>query len=464
MDILTLSLSWGIIFLFALPAYVWYALALGRMAAKAGEPQWAGWVPIYNLVIFYRLARRSSALYFTFFTLGLAIEFIGLVVFLAWTANDPYSSSLGGRLAVLIISIIVAAALQLAATINLWIATHRVNIHFGLGGGFTALGIFFPLIWMSVVAWGSAQWQGPSVSQTSRVGGQAGSSPAGTVSVDSASRGATAPPPPPTVQATVVGAVPPPPPPPATPAGTVAPPTSIPAPPAPPATRPAGPGRSPWEPPITSAPLPTPAAASMPPVPPARPAPPASPVAPSAQPSMTNGPITQPAPTASQVPVEAVQAHPPVPSTAHASMGIDDDDDGATVAAPSRGFELDDEDDRTVIAPRVVVPRFALVLEDGTRLPLTSDEVILGRKPSSDRDRPQAQLLSVPDPTKTMSKNHALLRRDGDEWLVTDLASTNGVATYAAGGEETVLPAGAPTVVRGDFALGQARMRVEKES
>jgi hypothetical protein len=63
-----------------------------------------------------------------------------------------------------------------------------------------------------------------------------------------------------------------------------------------------------------------------------------------------------------------------------------------------------------------------------------------------------------------MSKNHALLRRQEEQWIVTDLASTNGVATYALDGVETVLASGAPTVVQGEFALGQTRMRIERDS
>ncbi len=117
-----------------------------------------------------------------------------------------------------------------------------------------------------------------------------------------------------------------------------------------------------------------------------------------------------------------------------------------------------------MIAPRLAPVRFSLVLADGQRLAMTADVVLLGRKPSADRDRPDAQLLTVPDSTKTMSKTHAMLRRHDDAWILTDLASTNGVSTFAANGEETVLASGAPTTVEGEFALGQARLRIEKES
>ena len=115
---------------------------------------------------------------------------------------------------------------------------------------------------------------------------------------------------------------------------------------------------------------------------------------------------------------------------------------------------LSDDVDDTVIALRKR-PTWALELPDGTSVDLTADAVVLGRRPAPVHAAPGAQLVTVEEETRTVSKTHALLRRRGDVWTVTDLDSTNGVVV-----EDVELPQGGSAPVDGDFLLGDAVLRL----
>ncbi|SFR75268.1 FHA domain-containing protein [Agromyces sp. CF514] len=102
---------------------------------------------------------------------------------------------------------------------------------------------------------------------------------------------------------------------------------------------------------------------------------------------------------------------------------------------------------------------FELVSAAGETVELAG-RVIVGRNPSADVTRPDARPIALVDPTRTVSKTHALVEVRQGRVVITDLHSTNGVAVQAAGGEPTVLDPGAPADVEpgstlrlGDLAL-----------
>lgn len=103
--------------LFAVIGYLWMALATAAVLRKAGEETWPAWVPVFNGMTLFRLAGYSQ--YW-----GLLFLVTPLVPFL-W----------------LVLSL-------------------RLNPAFGLSAGWAALAFFFPLIWLSVIGWGSASWHG----------------------------------------------------------------------------------------------------------------------------------------------------------------------------------------------------------------------------------------------------------------------------------------------------------------
>jgi hypothetical protein len=110
--------------------------------------------------------------------------------------------------------------------------------------------------------------------------------------------------------------------------------------------------------------------------------------------------------------------------------------------------------DDTVIASRKR-PAWALQLPDGTTVELTAETVVLGRRPAPVHSAPGAQLVTVVEETRTVSKTHALLRRQSEAWVVSDLGSTNGVVV-----DEVEVEPGATTAVEADFLLGDAVLRL----
>jgi len=104
-------------------------------------------------------------------------------------------------------------------------------------------------------------------------------------------------------------------------------------------------------------------------------------------------------------------------------------------------------------------PVFTLASAAGETIELTG-RVIVGRNPTIDAAHVGATPIALADPTRTVSKTHALIDVREGRVVITDLHSTNGVAVQAGGGELTVLDPGAPaelevgaTLRLGDLAL-----------
>ncbi|RUQ03191.1 FHA domain-containing protein, partial [Microbacterium sp. HSID17254] len=120
----------------------------------------------------------------------------------------------------------------------------------------------------------------------------------------------------------------------------------------------------------------------------------------------------------------------------------------------------DDDLDATVVVARKRGVRRVLVLDDGRRFSLSGASVVIGRNPTGE---PGEQRLAIPDTTRTLSKTHARLVVQEDEWRLTDLHATNGVVVVADDGSETLLDAGESVVGTGRFILGEVGMHVVAE-
>jgi hypothetical protein len=113
----------------------------------------------------------------------------------------------------------------------------------------------------------------------------------------------------------------------------------------------------------------------------------------------------------------------------------------------------------TVKATTVTRPveSWTLEVEGGRTFQLVERRVLLGRDPAA---RPGAQEIVVHDPTRTVSKTHALLELVDDVWRVTDLGSVNGVLVTDPDGTDRILAPGVPEPVTGGFALGRVRLQL----
>lgn len=485
--------------------YVWYALALAAVFAKAGESTWKAWIPVVNV---------ATVL------------------------------ALGGFSPWLVLLNLIPLFGSIAFAVVFVIAVHRVSVAFDRGVGMTVLGAFIPLIWASILGFGDARWEGGPVRRS------------GGVDEDSAPLrrrqdlagpyvplvGGWVPEPEPAASDDEAGArenrepV-------SEPIDLLfaAPSSSLadsapspaewmpftPAPTADPATRDSSVERevppssgggddgasSPgaWESvsealaalrapdargqeaagdlPAVGVDDPAPAAESAPAatddagapvawrgparrgresegadatvpiadVPLTRPAPPA-PVAAPVSSGLDDGPGEE-FPELSEA-VSAVSEAPQAGAPRSARTSV-----SALYSQPELTAESDDDDvdalDRTVVTRRRRIP-WVLVAPDGTPVDLTSDVVILGRRPAPDGAHPGAQLVAIADDTRTVSKTHARLQLRGETWFVTDLDSTNGVLFATLMGTEVEAPPGEEIEAGERFFLGDAEVRLAR--
>lgn len=119
-----------------------------------------------------------------------------------------------------------------------------------------------------------------------------------------------------------------------------------------------------------------------------------------------------------------------------------------------------DDPDMTMIASRRGKTKFwTLDLPDGS-VEVVVGSVIVGRAASPVQGRVGARLLSIEDPTRSVSKNHAIFTDENGVLLVEDLGSMNGIVVTRADGHETELSPGirlrldhGSTVELGDLLL-----------
>lgn len=184
-------------------------------------------------------------------------------------------------------------------------------------------------------------------------------------------------------------------------------------------------------------------------------------------------PAHAPTPPVTRAPVVA----PGAPSDTEADAFPDDGGVSAIVGAPVAGsprsarssvsarfadVSRDEElDDHTIVTRRRRTG-WILVGPDGERIALEEDVAVVGRRPSVDAAFPHAQLVTLGDPTRTVSKTHARLELRGDVWTVVDLDSTNGVVLIADNDDETEVQPGAVTRLTPRFLLGDAELRLEE--
>ncbi|WP_344369341.1 FHA domain-containing protein [Agromyces tropicus] len=103
--------------------------------------------------------------------------------------------------------------------------------------------------------------------------------------------------------------------------------------------------------------------------------------------------------------------------------------------------------------PARVDERWQLRSADGVEIPVDG-RVVAGRDPRPPNWLSGATPVVVDDPSRSMSKTHALLEAaDGGRLVATDLDSTNGVRVWPEGAEPIDLEPGVPTEVPRDAVV-----------
>jgi hypothetical protein len=111
-----------------------------------------------------------------------------------------------------------------------------------------------------------------------------------------------------------------------------------------------------------------------------------------------------------------------------------------------------DDDDATFFAKRRRA-RWALQVVGGEEYDL-EDVTTIGREGI----RPIPGVLPIVDDTRTVSKLHARLRRESDNWFITDLGSTNGTFVRDVAGNEFEVKAQTEAKVQGTLLLGDLEL------
>ena len=107
---------------------------------------------------------------------------------------------------------------------------------------------------------------------------------------------------------------------------------------------------------------------------------------------------------------------------------------------------VDDFDEHTTISARRAKPAFwTLSLPNGAVELVTDRAIVIGREPQFMPALPQARLIPVPDPTRSVSKNHACFSLYGATLVVEDLGSTNGIIVTRPDGREHDIGVGGRT-------------------
>ena len=464
--------------------YVWLSIALSRVFPKLGEEGWKAWVPVLREMTVLQLGGYSAA-----WVVALFLPFINII--------------------------------GLVVTV---LAVHQINIKLGRGPAFTVLAVVAYPVWATIVGFGNApRTPGPVVVRntgyqpfaalpqaggaTGAIAGPPAAAPALTFGEGSPFAPAPPVPPRPAAPAPAAAHVPPAPPralsdtppappqtagqiafqpvarvappaPPVAPAPSAAAPSRLvtppPAPPtlAPPAVAPPAPvdrapAADPWS-------APAPATAPAPVVIPPIPAPPAiAPVPADSRPAASSAAPaafpTLPTSSADGVFDDAPAAQSDAPAAqsgellAHEPSARDADNERTiTPAAAPESFEsdLDDDFEDTVIVNRRE-ELWVLSPEGADPIRVTRPVALLGRNPSVSAEHPDAQLIRLTDPARTVSKTHARIELVSGAWLIIDLGSTNGVY-LSDDGTDVELESNVPTTLTAAFRLGELPFRLER--
>lgn len=407
--------------------YVWLALALMAVFRKVGVAPWKAWVPVLNGWELFVLGGMRGWWAAVLAGGAILVGIVGTVVgglFAGAAITAGFGGDAGSAAGALAAAAIVPALIWLAFLVFAVIVQVRLMRElcrgFGVGTAYIVLGVILFPVWASVIGWGSARWLGrPAATAAApfRSGSAAGAAaPVASGDASASSTAAVAFAPPPAFAA----------------AGTA---PGVEAPDRADADREDA-DRASTPGPVTASPW----------------APPPPPVETSAEPV---APLPWTAPPASPAPAPAPAA--PTPSPAPAPAPVPARSAAAASAVETDEGDADDVDERTVLAARRA-PQVSLLLPTGSSVVLSSETVVLGRNPAATAEAPDAQLIAIDDATRTVSKTHALLQRTADGWLITDLASTNGVFVGADEAEVS-----GPTRVLGVFHLGDAELHLSED-
>ena len=224
-----------------------------------------------------------------------------------------------------------------------------------------------------------------------------------------------------------------------------------------------GDGHQPWG----EQPQQPPAPPAMPGRQPSAPPPPPVPPVPAFQPPVVPFPTIFDPPPSRQAEPQAPPAYPqPTPASPPAPS------DSETRQAPSPVPDTADDLEMTIVMVRgsaSTQTAWRLVDIDGTEFPLHRSNV-LGRRPAAARAPEGAQVISLSDRTRVLSRTHVLIEVDQHTLWITDLGSTNGTGVLSGlddpsdYGEECLANVRTPLPPGASLSLGGRRVSFTRSS
>lgn len=123
-----------------------------KIYAKANQPGWACLIPVYNLIIYFRIIQRPK--WWIIIYLGAMLAYFGITLlsFMLVMGNGVDSTSLG---LIMSLNVVIILALFVISILD----THRLSKAFGKGVGFTFGLLFLAFIFIPILAFGDAQYQ-----------------------------------------------------------------------------------------------------------------------------------------------------------------------------------------------------------------------------------------------------------------------------------------------------------------
>ena len=140
-----------IVFVLYLGLIALVMVSMWKIFTKANQPGWAIFIPIYNLIIYYRIIQRPK--WWLIIYLGGMLAYMGLTAILFMLVMNGDMSSVTLGVFSLINSLIIIALLVLSI-----MDTHRLSKAFGKGVGFTFGLVFLSFIFIPILAFGDAQY------------------------------------------------------------------------------------------------------------------------------------------------------------------------------------------------------------------------------------------------------------------------------------------------------------------
>lgn len=140
---------------FVLVAFVlslFYIICSWRIYTKAGQPGWAVLIPIYNLIVYFRIIRRPGW-WILLYLLPMVVSFT-IIASLAVAIENGTTEGLSIAAGVGLLFSLVMLALFIISIID----THRLSLSFGKDAGFTVGLILLGFIFIPILAFSDARY------------------------------------------------------------------------------------------------------------------------------------------------------------------------------------------------------------------------------------------------------------------------------------------------------------------